>query len=266
MVADFIFDGQSLSSFGYMICDFNAVGLETSTISEMNYTDIQAKMSDVSHKVSTSYGSNLQRTIQIIKKNCNNNDSYHILNDEISELAKWLCRKDYKWFKWVNDTDDDDIFYQVRINLRQISLGNDNIGFELDIISNRPYGLTQEIKITRDFKSNVLTAINVYSDEEGYIYPDMVITLMQDGDLEITNEFENRTSCISNCTNGEIITVLGSDVLQIYSSNKSHKFSESFDYNFPRLCNTYRNTINNIKTNLNCNIEFKYRGIRKVGI
>ena len=55
MIQDFLFDGQTLSGFGYMICSFDSSGMDsTQTISEMSYTEIKSPLSDTSHKVSAS--------------------------------------------------------------------------------------------------------------------------------------------------------------------------------------------------------------------
>lgn len=415
MITDFIFDGQELSGFGYMICDFDSSsGTETSSVSDMSFTDIKSPLSNISHNIATSYTENLSRTIQIMKNPCDNNN-LNITNDDLSELSRWLCRKDYKLFKWVDDEDDDEVFYEVQIKLRKIELGNGRVGVELDIISNRPFGLTREIintmslyvapppsendtfkkeyfitdelyenssyqkylyvhddsynggtfqayytyyvpnsarialykigtqypvyctsdtfivcsrrvyynydgsvKSTSDNMATTVSShtialgsgttlynsfyifdntteiqeylntgdtegaivipdnsnsnltnfkkITVFSDDEGYIYPDVTITIQADGDLELVNEFENRTTYIAGCTVGEVITIIGGDTLQITSSDDTHDMSKCFNYKFPRLCTEYMNYTNTFSTNITCDIEIKYRGIRKVGI
>ena len=265
MIQDFLFDGQTLSGFGYMICSFDSSNSNsTEFVSNMSYTEIKSPLSNISHTVSASYENNLSRTIQICKKNCNDSN-YNITNDELSELSRWLCRKDYKWFKWIDDEDDDEIFYQVHITLKKIEMHDNKVGFELDIISNRPYGMTNEIKANYNNADNSPIRLDVYSDEEGYIYPDLIIKIKENGNLKITNTYENRITQINNCEAGEIITIIGNDVKQIRSSS-GHNLSFDFNYIFPRLCSTYSQSNNEITVNLNCDIEIKYRGVRKVGI
>lgn len=265
MIQDFLFDGQTLSGFGYMICSFDSSGSNsTEFVSNMSYTEIKSPLSNISHKVSASYENNLSRTIQICKKNCNDSD-YNITNDELSELSRWLCRQDYKWFKWIDDEDDDEIFYQVHITLKKIEIHDNKVGFELDIISNRPYGMTNEIKENYNNADYSPIRLDVYSDEEGYIYPDLIIKIKENGNLKITNTYENRITQINNCEAGEIITIIGNDVRQIMS-NSEHDLSFDFNYIFPRLCSMYNQSNNEIIINLNCDIEIKYRGVRKVGI
>lgn len=485
MITDFIFDGQRLSDFGYIICDFNSsTGIETFTVSGISFTDIKSPLSNISHNVATSYDENLSRTIQIMKSPCDN-ENIDITNDDISEMTRWLCRKEYKMFKWIDNKDDDEIFYEAQIKLQKVTLAGGNVGFELNITSNRPYGFTKDIKINyskpfplttyecvenkyekgtkndvllslfypvhnREFKkyeeifrqlpedltenydyyffgrrncgsnygnciafgvkivstdapyyfsiggssavssagghnyqsfwdniyedyqmsvdgqvagfsttlwgddllyywkqyeytegqgwtmtinheadgephvldkSHMFTiknlaclgtninfysewdiifssgytyqmmsynrlvrafplsyindnlpttskdlVVNVFSDDEGYIYPDIVIKIKKDGDLNILNKYENRNTCIKDCKRDEIITITGCDTLQITSSDTSHDISKCFNYKFPRLCSLYRNYTNAFSVDLDCDIEVKYKGIRKVGI
>lgn len=506
MITDFIFDGQELSGFGYIICDFDGVnGTETHSVAEKSFTNIKSPLSNKSHVVATSEDENLNRKIQIMKNPCDN-DLLDITNDDLSELSRWLCREDYKLFKWVEDKDDDEIFYEVQIKLRKIELAGGRVGVELDITANAPHGFTREFKFnhsasasassgtsvpvhtyesikdtytsgtwqdysleiifgmtngnyeyyrrgfenlpasldsskyyfmyvkgynlyityinTSDYgclfaydvsydddvntdysvsldrmigihssymdrlsdsdsistyitstlsaccsgtfttyslncykedydwecvfeneeishgpgkdssvggvlSSAVLVAtnmdlfsnyefgmysgdngswrnqlnemtydevmeiipnltvlnqnlpyydgqkvvgenkdlkINVFTDEEGYIYPDVVIKIKQNGNLELVNEYENRTTYIADCKNGEVITITGGDTLQITSSDDTHDMSSCFNYKFPRLCAEYRKYTNKFSTNLTCDITMKYKGIRKVGL
>ncbi len=266
MVVDFMFDGQLLSHFGYMMCSFDQSVDENIVVSEMDYTDISSPLSDVSHKVATSYSNNYQRTIQICKNICDNQEDDELTNDDISELAKWLCRKDYKWFKWVDDEDDDEIFYEVRCTLSKVLLHGVCRGVEITIQSNRPFAVTKPITSIYSLEADSSFKINCFSEEEGYIYPDMTITMRGGGNFELTNVNENRTTAIDNCIADEVITIDGSDILQITSSNSSHSLAKDYNYKFPRLVNEYRNSVNTFSCTLPCIIALTYRGIRKVGL
>lgn len=270
MYTDFIFDGKSLSDYGYMICSFDSVGIEKTTVSNITYNTVKAPFSNVSKKTSTSYGENLQTSnpIGICKNTCNFNSTLDITADEISELSKWLCRRDYKWFNFVDaDNGMDEIYYEAQINMNKVMLGDRCIGLELLILTNRPYGLTPEITIKSQIKrsKNNTLSINVYSDEEGYIYPDVTIRMNEAGTLKIINSYNNSETIVTNCSIGEIINFYG-DILQIESSNENHIISDCYNYNFPALCNEFNKTTNIFTLNLNCDVEFKYRGIRKVGL
>lgn len=263
---DFVFDGQVLSDFGYMICSFDSSGINNSTVSSMTYAEVKSPVSNVSHKVADSYDDNLSRVIQICKNPCISNEDMNITNDDLSELTRWLCRKDYKWFKWINDNDDDEIFHEVKCDVQKIELADKNIGFEITIKSNRPYGVTKEIIINRNIEKNETIDINVFSDEEGYIYPDVQLIVKEAGKLELCNQYENRTTILDNCIENEMINFYGKDIQQILTTNSNHVMCDDFNYKFPRLCNSYRKSKNTISFSLPCEVQIKYRGIRKVGI
>ena len=266
MVTDFMFDGQTLSGFGYMLCSFSGGEDETLEVSNMEFQEIKSPLSDVSHKTATSYANNYTRTLQVSKSLCENQEDMILTNDDISTLTKWLCRKEYKWFKWIDDEDDDEIFYEVHCTVSKVMIYGKCHGLEITIQSNRPFGVTREINQYRELSADEEFEITVYSDEEGYIYPDVVITLSSAGNFELTNTTEDRTTAINNCVQGEVITIKGSDVMQITSTNANHFLATDFNYKFPRLFNEYRNTVNTLSVNLACTIKLTYRGIRKVGI
>ena len=266
MVTDFIFDGQELSDFGYIICDFDgASGTETLSVSEKSFTNIKSPLSNKSHVVATSEDENLNRKIQIMKNPCNN-ELLDITNDNLSELSRWLCREEFKQFKWVDGKDDDEIFYEVQIKLRKIELRGGRIGVELDITANAPHGFTSK-KINKFALDNTNSkSITVFSDDEGYIYPKTIITVKEAGNLEFTNHYENRTTYVADCKAGEVLTFIGGDVLQITSSDESHDLSICYNYKSPRFCVKYRNYINTFTSNLSCDVVMEHKGIRKVGI
>ena len=106
-------------------------------------------------------------------------------------------------------------------------------------------------------------SFNDTSYEEGYIYPEMEITVKQDGDLTIYNSIENRETYIANCKANEIITL---DYPVIKSSDSSHNIQNDFNWTFFRVANTYDNSRNDLVVSLPCSIKIKYSPIVKVGI
>ena len=260
---DFLFDGLKLSDFGYIIVHDDVVD-ETGVVSGMSYKTVNGTKSNVLHKVASSYEDTLHLDVSIMKHPCNN-DIFVLTNDDISEMSKWLCRDDYHWFRWIDDIGQDEIWFEVQITMDKIAYGEDIVGLMLHINTNRPYGLTREYR--HEWIGGLSdTTINVHSDEEGYIYPDVEITVKGGGTVEITNKYENRTTRILHCINGEVITIYGGDLQQIVSSNKSHDLSSDFNYQLFRLCNKWGNSKNVIEVSPNANIVFSYRGVRKVGL
>lgn len=263
---DFIFDGESLSSHGYMIVSSNSSD-ESIVASNMNYQTMKAPLSDVSRLIGTNYEENYSRSFSIIKKDCDGfNRTTTLSNDEISEMTRWLCRKTYKWFRWESEDIDDEIWYEAMFTVNNMEIGGNVEGLELTVHTNRPFGVTREIKNIWNTADEPEKEIIVHTDEEGYTYPNATITLPSGGNINITNTAEDRTTTILNCSAGEVITIYGEDVLQIETSVESHDLSKDFNYVFPRLCSEYGNKTNTIEVDKDAIILFKYRGIRKVGI
>lgn len=267
VITDFIFDGQALSDFGYFLVFENTE--EVMDVSVMEYNLVKAALSDESRRVSHKYESNYTSTFTIMKNLCDNPDDTFLTKDDISELVRWLVRKQYKWFRFVDDEDEDEIWYKAQMQVAKEYIGANVVGLQVTLNTNAPYGFTKEYKFTADtqqFKTNI------YSDEEGYIYPTVQIVCGGAGDLTLTNITEGRTTTIDNCTSGEIITIDG-ETLQI-TSNKPHDFTNDYNYLAPRFMNKYGEIENEFEITLmpdastynTVSCTLTHRGIRKVGL
>lgn len=106
-------------------------------------------------------------------------------------------------------------------------------------------------------------SINDVSYEEGHIYPYVEITINEDGDLNVYNAIEDRSTYIANCIAGEVITM---DYPVIQSSVSSHNIQNDFNWNFFRIANTYEDGRNDLTISLSCEIKLKYSPIVKVGL
>lgn len=262
MITDFVFDKVKLSDLGYVAFWQNSE--DQVTVSDMNLNTIKAARSDISHSTSYTYENNYSSTFLLLKDSCRHNpDELNLTYRDISELTKWLCRKQYKWFRLIKDDDDDEIWYQVQIDVKKELAGEDVIGLTITVNANTPYGFSKQ-KVKSFTNSPYM--VRTHSDEEGYIYPDVEITLRQSGNLVLTNTLENRQTTIKNCINTEKITIYGGDLQQIISTNQNHDFVTEFNYVFPRLLCNYYEFDNNFTSNLACDISFTYRDIRKVGM
>lgn len=261
MVRDFIFDGRTLSSFGYMLVFENTEDtIETSTV---ELKTIKGARNDRSYVVGYEYADNYNGVYHVIKDPCQFPDSPYITDDEISEFTRWLCRKQYKWFSFIDEDDmADQVWYQAYFQVKKEYYGG-CIGFELTITTSAPYGFSREIKHV--FQTNTFR-IDSNTDEEGYIYPDVSIEMMANGDLQLTNVTEGRVTELKNCVANEVITLKGADIQQIESTNTSHVLITDFNYKFPRFISNYNNQYNTFTVTPNCKVTMKYREIRKVGL
>ena len=261
---DFEFDGQLLSEFGFIICSFDSDGIkDVSNGSEITFNTVPTLQGAKHELTSIEYNDCLTATIQICKHPCITND-IEVTLDETRALMRWLNRKDYHKFRLLDDDERINYYYEASFNVSRIELGGKIVGFELELFTNRPYALQEPISILiKNLQENGVKKFISKSDDEGYIYPEMKITIEQDGDLEIYNSLENRTMRIANCVSGEIIKL---NYPMIESSIETHKIQNDFNWKFFRIANVYRDTINEITISIPCTIEMKYTPVVKVGI
>ena len=163
----------------------------------------------------------------------------------------------YGWKKYQTDSEIEMLGYVTSIKEDAYPQGkvdeNDNI------IEGAHTDGYQYVSIGQVYKAS----LNDTSYEEGYIYPQMEITIKADGDLTIHNSIENRETYIANCKINEVITF---DYPIIKSSDSSHNIQNDFNWNFFRVANTYENSRNDLVVTLPCSIKIKYSPIVKVGL
>lgn len=260
---DFEYDDLNLSDFGMIICKFGSNGTETiSNGSNITFNTIPTMNGQKHELTSVEYGDCLTTTFQICKHPCNS-DYDEISIDEVETITTWLNRKKFHKFKLLN-ADYLNIFFEASFNVSKIEINGLVYGLELEVITNRPFALRESIStVIKNIRENGEKRISSLSDEEGYIYPEMTITIQEDGDLEIYNEFENRTMRIANCKSGEVIKL---SYPMIETSLSTHKIQNDFNWIFFRIARTFREKVNNLTISIPCTIEIKYCPIVKVGI
>lgn len=260
---DFEYDGRRLSEFGFVICKFDSSGVETiQNGSEISFNTVPFQYGAKHELTSVSYEDCLSTTFQICKNPCVF-DETGISVDVIRDIMRWLNRKSFKKFKLI-DEEYFDIYFEASFNVSKIEIGGIVRGFELDMTTNSPFAHQEPISISiKNIVENGEKTIVSESDEEGYIYPDMEITIDKDGDFEIYNELEDRTMVIENCKVGEVINI---SYPIISSSYDSHKIMNDFNFRFFRIARTYDEVNNKITISLPCTIKMKYSPIVKVGI
>lgn len=294
---DFEFDGKTLADFG---CVMFSEGLSEDrlAVSAMAFDTIKSALSDISLKAAHTYEDNYSTTVLITKNCCARkclddperpyytvngtnlkitlgyckeeqhaviddkftcNDELNLSDMEISALTKWLVRKQYKWFRWC----DRYVWYRAQNKIEKIYVGEDVIGLAVTINTNAPYGFSEEIDEVF-YEVDHMDIVD-QTDEEGYIYPEMTVTFKESGDFELENTYDESVTRIKNVSEGETIVFRG-DLQEIESSDASHTLPVDFNFVFPRLCNLYGENMNHFESNLDCDFNVKYRGIRKVGL
>lgn len=261
---DFIYDGRALSSYGFMICKFGSGGLETiSNGSNIAFNTVSTLNGAKWEHTRSEYTDCITSTFQICKHPCMDGNAEVTLREQ-REIMRWLNRKEFHAFKLM-DEEYTNILFEASFNVSKIEIDGKVYGFELEMITNRPYGYGEPIILNlKTVQSNTIHKIYSKCDEEGFVYPDeMEITINSDGDLDISNGLEQRTMRIANCTNGEVLK-LSYPVIE--SSNAAHKIQNDFNWQFFRIATTFKDKLNEITVSLPCSIKIQYRPVIKVGV
>ena len=260
---DFEYDNRNLSSYGFIICNFDSKGKNTvSNGSTITFNTISTLGGSKHNLTSVEYEECLETTIQICKNYCSS-DIKEISSTELRELTKWLSRKNFLKFKILDD-DYIDLYFEASFNISRIEYDGKLYGLELHVITNSPFA-RKEPRVVNiiNIKQDGKYSLNDTSYEEGYIYPYTEITINQDGNLNIYNAIEDRNTYIANCVAGEVITM---DYPVIQSSVSSHNIQNDFNWNFFRVANTFNNSRNDLTISIPCTIKVKYSPIVKIGL
>lgn len=260
---DFEYDNLQLSDKGFIICKFSSDGVETvSNGANITFNTVPTFKGAKYELTDTSYDECLSANIQICKHPCLYSD-VEISVDEIRDMMRWLNRKEFHKFRILND-EYVNIFFEASFNVSKIEINGKVIGFDLEMITNRPYAVHDPITLKfENTQEDGMFKIYSQSDDEGYIYPEMNIVINRDGDLKITNKFENRIMEIKNCKANEIITI---NYPIIQSSLDEHKIQNDFNWKFFRIANSWKDRLNEFTVSIPCTIELEYLPVVKVGI
>lgn len=264
MVAkDMTYANKKLSDFGLIIASFDDSSSDTiDTDSQRSFSSNSLFFGKYQPFVVTAYEDALVITFQIMKDPCNN-EELQLSQSEVRQLKKWLNRPTPHKLSFDSE-EFKGIYWEGSFNVQEIYLAGVPYGLELEFQSTRPFAIMDDVTYEGSLQTSDVLVINDTSDEEGYIYPNLEIKCLSDGDLEITNSYELRTTKISNCTSGE--TIIFTPLMQVRSSLSSHKLSDDFNYVFLRIGNTYDETINSITTNIPIEYKLTYTPIAKVVI
>lgn len=262
---DFTYDGVTLSSKGYMLCEFGS-GNDTRAGSRISFTTVPIDKGQRFLLADAHYDECLTTTLHICKDLCtiSNQDNLKLSPADVSALSRWLNQKEFKTMIF-DATGWSDVIFEASFNISTIEIGGDIYGLELEMVTNRPFAVKSQVTKTLTFVSGSLSkTLEDTSDEIGYIYPDSYkITMGATGNLTITTAIESRQTKIDNCTNGEVITIA---YPAISTSVSAHVIQDDFNYVFPRVANSSAVRTDTITVNQPCVIEIKYKPIIKVSL
>lgn len=263
--SNFEYDGISLRDKGLGIVSFNGMqDDDITTDSQRSFESISLYNGRYQPFLTSVYEDRLEIEFSIGKDYCDNEDNETFSIVEIEDIQYWLNRPTPHIFRILDDEEYADVFWEGSFNLSWVKAGEDTIGLNATFISNRPYGIGIENSYIGELGNNNSLIINDVSHDEGSIIPNIIITILEAGNLELINTFNNETviTKINNCTNGEEIVF--TNLQQIISSNENHDVYSDFNWVFPRIYNLFGNVENIFTSNLRCNCVISYNPIRKV--
>ena len=265
-ILDFIYDGVALSSLGYIICDFDggqAVrNIENSTRTFSNVSIFNGKFMPFTTSI---YSDRLEFTFDIMKEYCTGKREDDIISiPEAQYLMRWLARPEAHKLKFVC-SEYANIFFEGSFNVQDLRIGDDIFGLRCTFITNRPFGLHEDVLYNKTFESidDTLDIVDI-SDEEGYTYPYIEIYCNESGNLQLVNSYDKRSTIINNCSEGEKIII--TENLVLGTDRPTHKIQNDFNYEFLRISNNYYNRTNIITSTLKCNLKISYNPVAKVVI
>lgn len=266
---DFEYDGQYLSDYGFIICDFNASSgvIVADAGSKITFETVSRNRGKNYSLINTRYDQCVTTTFDICKNPdlFENYEDREISNDEYRDLMRWLNRREFLKFQVFDEDniDRDTCYFNASFNIEKIKIAEELYALRLIMETDKPFGYGQEQTITWTFSDvSISKILSDMSDEVGYIYPDMTITINQTGNLSIYNELQNCTMIINNCTVGEVITIKGNEQI-ISTTYDSHNIANDFNFEFMRIGNTIETRNNKISVSLPCKLVFRYSPIIK---
>lgn len=257
---DFMYDGLFLSDLGYIVCQFDESGgfSSSSAGSQLDLTTVSVMGGKKYEITGVQYSEPFNTSISICKP-----DGAAFTIDEFEYLLRWLNRPEYHELI-LRTADFGAVRFFGTFNVDKVEFRGRLIGFTLNFISDSPFGkYPQEVDKFVISKPGGSIVIYDKSSEVGYVYPDYLeIECTGSGDLVIENSLDGRKTIIENCVIGEVITMDGT--VASLSSSKREKILNSFNFRFPRICNTIVSSENKWTFSLPCKVTVKYSPIRKV--
>ena len=267
---NFEYDGQLLSDFGFIVCNFDSTGGASTADagSQITFDTAPAHSGKRYFATGTSYNKCLSTTIQI----CKDPDSYgvnemEITAEEFRNLSRWLNRRQYLWFHafdWC-DPEVSRPWVRATFDLKRIDIGDVTMGVELSMSTDSPFGYADEVVKTFEFTSeNLSQGFHDENDEIGDTYPELTVTCGASGTWTLADDVTGCRCEVLNCVSGEVLSFSG-ETMMVETSSVTHErtLGDDFNYDFFRFGNTFGNRENVITSTMPCTVELRYRPILK---
>lgn len=265
---DFIFNGELASDYNLVICSINGNDIETSP-NGASITPVQVKSaaSDVWQYIRGNYDEALSATIQVIKKSCDDSyDNAFFSVYEQREINRWLNKRDgFHEFKLIKEGFDG-IVFNAQINVNKVELMGKVIGFELNIITDKPYAYFDEVTeyINSSASSDKHFILFNNGDEDGEIDTIVKVTCLNAGTLRIYNEATQKSLILSDCEYDETV-YFDSKKREVKSNRRTAgQLLDKFNFGWIKLKRENGDGTNVLTINMDANIEVKYSPIAKI--
>ncbi len=262
---NFEYAGERLEDRGFIICNLGTEDAKTISSDSQLVFDKISQMNGKFQSVTVSYYDKcIEIDLLICKRFCDLSNIEPITLDESRDIKRWLNRPTIHKLK-LGLPGWEDIYLEGSFNVNNVTIDGETFLLELKFISNSALAFHEPVRYkfnTENYKNGY--SILDISDEIGYIYPDIKIKCLSDGELKIHNSNENRDTIIKNCKKNEIITF--NKNLVFFSSESNHKIQDDFNYVFFRISNSYNNRENRITSSIPIEIEISYSPFAKVVI
>lgn len=260
---DFEYDGIRLSDMGYMICIIDT-SLENTipTCIEMTPNTISTFGGKKYELTSNVYDDTITSTFEICKR-CN--EDWLMSVEDVRKIARWLNRVNYHKLKFIGN-EYSEFFYEAKFNISQVEKSGKIFGLQLKMVTNKPYATHDLVRISFSPTKESNYVIQDFSDEEGYLCPEVDILINEDCDLNIKVSHDNETlsdTVIKNCKSGEFISL---NYPTVKSSLSDHKIADDFNWDFLKIGNVFGNSKNKVSISNACKINISYYPIVKFGV
>lgn len=269
---DFEYDGKRLSDFNSVLSSDSGNGVQT--VNAGNTIDFQTVELPFLKKVKTTknkYGEMLTATLSIVKNPCDSR--YVYTQNEANGIYRWLNRMEFASFTPIYEDENwSQVFYHASFNVSTKRIGNDIVGFDLEMITDSPFAYYKEMVFSKTAvtSSNTL-AFNDSSDEAGYQYPTVTIKCNAAGTLTFSNTADpDNDVVVKNCLKNEVITFSG-DTKSISSSVAHTTLYDDFNYKYPRVVNFVEKNSKDVRrneysTSISTDVTITYSPICKVSV
>lgn len=249
------------------LCSFEYDGSSDDEIYSVETTETFLSDNPFATYQGQKYSTKLEGQITLMRSLCkhSNQNDLTLSEYDVRAIMRLVTgKRGYQWMKLITEDVGEDIWYKARVvKVRYKREGGKLVGIILEIETDSYMGYSEELNHTYNLKTGQELLLYPHSDDlDNYIYPNVTLIPQANGDLQITNKSDISTTYSNGYTvefknrqKSEILTMDGEH--QIVKGNNL----EDFNGHWIRLLPDE----NRFVSNIDCQMQLKYRCPRKVG-